>query len=179
MLTRTEDDQVGIPNLFFDPEKWSNAYDQQKRCGYVFCPREHIPLVSLAARIALFRRFRLGMSDIADRATKTAGLVQPTWIDQLAASGAIDAECHQQLRGQKVFLSRILQEDIRIPAEWAQDRPELAKYLADEIGICRPGGFVASVRTPLLETIDAVAKFVQRQIIGGEYASRRDLVQRS
>ena len=36
LLTRTEDDEVGLPNLYFDPERWSNAYDQQKRCGYIF-----------------------------------------------------------------------------------------------------------------------------------------------
>jgi len=178
LLTRTEDDQVGLPNLFFDPEKWSNAYDQQKRCGYVFCPREHIPLVSLAARIALFRRFRLGMSENADRMTKTAGIVQAAWIDQLAACGAIDAECHQQLRGQRVALSRILLEDVQIPVEWAQDRPELAQYLADEISICRPGGFVTPVKVSLLKTIDAAAKFVRRQVIGGEYASRQHLLEK-
>ena len=40
LMTRTENDEVGLPNLFFDPERWSNAYEQQKRCGYVFCPRE-------------------------------------------------------------------------------------------------------------------------------------------
>jgi HD superfamily phosphohydrolase len=175
LLTRTEDDQVGIPNLYFDPEKWSNAYDQQKRCGYVFCPREHIPLVSLAARIALFRSFRIGMNDNADKACKTAGIIQPVWIDQLATSGTIDAECHEQLCGQKIFLSRLLREDIRIPAEWASDRPELTKYLADEIGICRPGGFVTSVKSALVETIDAVANFVKRQVIGGEYAKRPQL----
>ena len=175
LLTRTEDDQVGIPNLFFDPEKWSNAYDQQKRCGYVFCPREHIRLVSFAARIALFRRFRLGVSESADRVTKTAGIVQPAWIDQLAKDGVIDAECHQQLRGERVFLSRILVEDIRIPAEWANDRPELAKHLADELGISRPGGFVSPVKTALLTTIEAVAKFVHRQAVGGEYRSRQHL----
>jgi HD superfamily phosphohydrolase len=178
LLTRTEDDQVGIPNLFFDPEKWSNAYDQQKRCGYVFCPREHIPLVSFAARIALFRRFRLGMSENADRATKIAGIVQPVWIDQLADAGIIDAECYQQLHGEKVFLSRILLEDIRIPAEWVGDRPELARYLAEEIGICRPGGFVSPVKVALLKTIEAVAKFVRRQAVGGEYRSRQHLLEK-
>jgi hypothetical protein len=82
------------------------------------------------------------------------------------------------LCGQKVFLSRIVLEDIQIPAEWALDHPELAKYLAEEIGICRPGGFVAPVKASLLKTIDAVAKFVQRQIIGGEYASRQHLPER-
>jgi HD superfamily phosphohydrolase len=177
LLTRIEDDQVGIPNLFFDPEKWSNAYDQQKRCGYVFSPREHIPLVSFAARIALFRRFRLGMSEIADRTTKTTGLVRRGWIEELAKAGVIDAECYQQLRGDKVFLSRILLEDIRIPADWAKDRPELAKYLAEEISICRPGGFVKSVKEALVQTVDGVAKFVQRQVEGGEYSKEQHLLE--
>jgi HD superfamily phosphohydrolase len=178
LLTRTEDDQVGIPNLFFDPEKWSNAYDQQKRCGYVFCPREHIPLVSFAARLALFRRFRVGMTEIADRATKTAGLVNPAWIEELATTGLIDAECYQQLRGKKAFLSRILLEDIRIPSDWARDRPELAQYLADEIAISRPGGFVVEVKTALLETIEAVANFVHSRGLGGEYVGRRHFLEK-
>jgi HD superfamily phosphohydrolase len=179
LLTRTEDDQVSIPNLFFDPEKWSNAYDQQKRCGYVFSPREHIPLVSFAARIALFRRFRLSMSELAGRATKTTGIIKSEWIDALAANGGIDEECHQQLRGDKVFLSRILLEDIRVPPEWVEDYPELTKYISDEICICRPGGFVKSVKNALLETIDAIAKFVQRQVEGGEYRTADHLPEKT
>ena len=45
ILTRTEDGFVSTPNLFFDPEKWSQAYEHQKQCGFVFTPREFVPVV--------------------------------------------------------------------------------------------------------------------------------------
>src|ERR1019366_5110525 len=45
ILTRTEAGHVGTPNLFFNPEKWSQAYEQQKQCGFVFTPKEYVPLV--------------------------------------------------------------------------------------------------------------------------------------
>ena len=143
LLTRTEDDQVGIPNLFFDPEKWSNAYDQQKRCGYVFCPREYIPLVSLGSRVAIFRRYQIGVAVSSDRFTKTMGKVKPVWFDRLAQSGTIDFECQQQLREERLFLSRILLEDIRLPDAWVEEAPGLCKELADDVTSNRPGEFVA------------------------------------
>ena len=159
LLTRTENDDVGLPNLFFDPERWSNAYDQQKRCGYVFCPRDQIPLVSLASRIAIFRNFHFGFTTNADRFTKTTGFLNPAWIEKLAASGEIDIECYMQLREERVFLSRILAEELRWPAGWAEENPELSKKVADEIVISRPGGFISTVKDAVLRTVEAVAKF--------------------
>ena len=177
LLTRTENDEVGLPNLFFDPERWSNAYEQQKRCGYVFCPREQIPLISLASRIAIFRRFRFGVTGNADRFTKTSGLVEPGWIDTLAERGEIDLECHQQLREERVFLSRILPEDLRWPRGWVDERPELSKQIADEIAISRPGGFINSLKGLLLQTVSVVADFVRIRIEGGEYAGVESLAE--
>ena len=170
LLTRTEDDEVGLPNLYFDPERWSNAYDQQKRCGYVFCPREYIPLISLASRVAIFRRYRFGITASADRFTKTVGKVEPAWLDWLAERGIIDVECHQQLREERVFLSRILADDIRLPTAWIAEKPELRKNLAEEIIISRPGGFVTPVKEEILKTIASFANFVQMINEGGEYA---------
>ena len=177
LLTRTENDEVGLPNLYFDPERWSNAYDQQKRCGYVFCPREHIPLVSLASRIALFRRFRIGVTASADRFAKTSGKVDPAWIKALAVSGLVDRECEEQLAGNRVFLSRVEPEDLHWPPGWVDEKPELSKLFADEIAISRPGGFVTPVKEALIRTIEAVAKFVKQSVEGGEYAGRTALAE--
>jgi hypothetical protein len=106
----------------------------------------------------------------ADRFTKTSGLVIPAWIDALAASGKIDVECHQQLREERVFLSRILAEDLKWPIGWVDEKPELSKEIADEISISRPGGFVSDLKKRLLDTITTVAEFVRVKIEGGEYA---------
>ena len=175
LLTRTENDEVGLPNLYFDPERWSNAYDQQKRCGYVFCPHEHIPLVSMASRIALFRRFRIGVAPSADRFAKTSGKVKPDWVRKLAAEGRIDKECEEQLATTRVFLSRVAADDLHWPAGWVEDKPELSKEFADEITISRPGGFVTSVKEALISTVAAVAGFVKVSVEGGEYARVDDL----
>lgn len=177
MLTRTENDEVGIPNLFFDPERWSNAYDQQKRCGYVFCPRDQIPLVSLASRVAIFNRFRFGVTTSADRFAKTSGVVEPSWIEKLKQDGVIDIECYQQLHEERVFLSRILVDELIFPQGWVEEKPELPQQVADEIGICRVGGFPSKVKTSILKTINAIAMFVQLTIEGGEYAQTQVLTE--
>jgi hypothetical protein len=50
ILTCDQRGIVSTPNLYFDPEKWSQAYEQQKQVGFVFTPRKYIPLVALASR---------------------------------------------------------------------------------------------------------------------------------
>ena len=82
----------------------------------------------------------------------------------------IDVECHQQLREQRVFLSRILAEDIRLPDAWIEEKPELPKNLAEEITISRPGGFVAPVKGEILRTLTSLGDFVRMISEGGEYA---------
>jgi len=126
--------------------------------------------VSLASRVAVFRRYRFGVTTVADRFTKTVGKVSPAWFDSLAERGVIDVECHQQLREQRVFLSRILAEDIRLPDAWIEEKPELPKNLAEEITISRPGGFVAPVKGEILRTLTSLGDFVRMISEGGEYA---------
>ena len=71
ILTRTESGEIGTPNLFFDPEKWSEAYTHQKQCGYVFCPEHAVPIVALASCLAFHERFSLTMSAEASRSTNS------------------------------------------------------------------------------------------------------------
>lgn len=170
LLTRTQDDQIGLPNLFFDPERWSNAYEQQKRCGYVFCPREVIPLVSIAGRIVLSHRYRFGVSDAADRFTKTRDAVTPAWISQLEGAGLIDSECRDQLKREAIHLSRVYEDDVRLPERWVGEDPGLPKAVAENITIIKPGGFMSTLKTDALATLGALAAFVQMVHEGGEFA---------
>lgn len=160
LLTRTENDQIGLPNFFFDPERWSNAYDQQKRCGYVFCPKERIPLVALAAKIAIFREYRFGLSETADRFTKTVDVIEPEWFDKLAAASVIDTECHEQLKDVRTFLSLIKAEDISLPEDWVREAPRLAESIAKNLKKYHPGGFAPTVKNELLSAITALANVV-------------------
>lgn len=80
-LTRTEDGLIGTPNLFFDPARWSDAWEEQKRSGFVFAPRPLLPLIAAAAAIVFAREFGLPRSDAALHLAKTRDLVPPEWFD--------------------------------------------------------------------------------------------------
>jgi hypothetical protein len=177
LLTRTQDDQIGLPNLFFDPERWSNAYEQQKRCGYVFCPREMIPLVSIAGRIVLSRRYRFGVSDAADRFTKTRDAITPAWIGQLETSGLIDSECRDQLKRESIHLSRIYVDDVKLPQKWVGEDPSLPQTVADTITMIKPGGFMSQLKSDTIVALDALAGFVQMIHEGGEFAKLDDMAE--
>jgi HD superfamily phosphohydrolase len=73
ILTCDERGTVGTPNLYFDPEKWSQAYEQQKQVGFVFTPSRYIPLVALASRIVFFERFGMVTTPSGESASKNCG----------------------------------------------------------------------------------------------------------
>ena len=177
LLTRTQDDQIGLPNLFFDPERWSNAYEQQKRCGYVFCPREMISLVSIAGRIVLSRRYRFGVSDAADRFTKTRDAIAPAWIGQLENSGLIDSECRDQLKRESIHLSRIYVDDVKLPEKWVGQDPNLPQLVAETVTMIKPGGFMSKLKADTVVALEALASFVQIIHEGGEFAKFEDMAE--
>ena len=72
ILTRTDRGHIGTPNLFFDPERWSEAYEHQKQCGFVFTPRRRVALVALASRIVFYEDFGVVMEPTARRRSLTS-----------------------------------------------------------------------------------------------------------
>lgn len=86
-LTRTEDGMIGTPNLFFDPSRWSGAWEEHKQSGFVFTARPLIPLIAAAAAIVFAAEFAVPRSAAALRASKTQGLVPPEWFAAAAAAG--------------------------------------------------------------------------------------------
>ena len=92
ILTRTVDGHIAPPFLFFDPERWSQAYESQKQCGFVFAPRKHVKLIGLASRIVFFEVFKVAMSVAADRASKTAGKITSDMFAKARDAGLCAAE---------------------------------------------------------------------------------------
>jgi HD superfamily phosphohydrolase len=92
ILIRTETDHVETPNLFFDPERWSQAYEHRRHCGFVFAPRDYVALVCLAARLVFFDQFHIVQSPAADRAAKTLHRIPPEWLDHLFHAGLCTPE---------------------------------------------------------------------------------------
>ncbi len=157
ILTRTEDGHLGTPNLFFDPERWSNAYKEQKQCGFVFAPRRLVPLVALAARIVFYDRFRLTMNRDADRVAKTSQLPITGWIDRLAAAGVCSPECKEALTAQRPQFVPVRADEIRLPEAWRRENPKLAEELAQGFTDCLPDGVLSDVHAGVLDTINDLA----------------------
>ncbi|MBF0306867.1 MAG: HD domain-containing protein [Alphaproteobacteria bacterium] len=175
ILTRTENDELQTPSLFFDPERWSNAYEQQKRCGYLFCPKRFIPLANLAAKTVFFERFRVVFAESADKFTKTAGLVKPSWIEALANSAVIDAECRIQLTSRRFQLCTIRADEVRLPASWVSANADLPAKIANDLGEIRRGGFDVETKGKIITVLEALAYFVTTISEGGELRNASNL----
>lgn len=120
ILTRTEDGQVGTPNLFFDPERWSQAYEHQKQCGFVFTPKKYVRLVAVAARIAFFETYKLVMDVNADRASKTSGKIKSDWFVEAAKYGICTTDCAETFKTEAPILVPIRPSDLNsvLPDSW-------------------------------------------------------------
>lgn len=175
ILTRTEAGEVVPPNLFFDPEKWSQAYEHQKQIGHVFARREFVPLVCLASKIAFYDRFNLVMGGNADNAAKTTGIIKPEWLARARDIRLCSVECAEALTESKPNLLQIRPGDFAFPDAWRSADPELTKRLADGFAEAIPGGLPAGARSAVLKSMTDLALFVERAEFDGTFIMRGDL----
>jgi HD superfamily phosphohydrolase len=174
ILTRTEGGQLGTPNLFFNPEKWSTAYKEQKQCGFVFAPQEFVPAVALASRIVFYERFRLTMSAEADRAAKTTGLVTPALIQAAAAAGLCSLDCQAALTSPRPPRVPVVGR-VFLPAGWEAESPQLAQGLAGALADCLPSGLLAEALDAVLQTLTDLAAFLTLLEESGALASKKEI----
>ncbi len=155
-----EDGTLEEPNLFFDPSRWSHVYDLQKRTGYVFCPREMVPIVALAAKIFFFEKWGYAVSDKADRFTKTLDVIKPKWVDALFEATAIDETAKSVLKRERIIRSFIRESDLQIPANWVNAFPDLKANLSDELRNLLPQGISSQDKSAVIKTIDGISSFI-------------------
>jgi HD superfamily phosphohydrolase len=162
ILTRTEDGYVAPPHLFFDPEKWSQAYEHQKQCGFVFTPREYVKAVGLASRIVFYERYQLVMDTAADRASKTAGDIKAEWLTQASSHGLCGADCAEAYQRDKVRLIPLRIEDFEkaIPEQIRTTYPELAKRLHGEFSAAIPIGIAPGLHSKVIDTLRHLFTFL-------------------
>lgn len=170
ILTRTEDGHLATPNLFFDPERWSSAYKEQKQCGFVFAPRAWVPLVALAARIVFYERFKLVMSGDADRIAKTARHPLSVWVGRVADVGLCSLECREALTQARPAFVPVSAAEIRLPDDWRRENAGLAEELAQGLREALPDGVLANVHQAVLDTINDLAVWVTTVEQGGTLA---------
>ena len=175
ILTRTDGGHIGTPNLFFDPERWSQAYEHQKQCGFVFTPRNRVPLVALASRIVFFEDFSLVMDEQAKRAAKVTGIVPDRWVTTARDEGLCSPECAELLHGDQPHLAFFRNDDLTLPQDWLSDDPGVLTRIAEKLNCHLPSGLPASFHKAVSETISELAAFVHMIEKTGCWISRRKL----
>lgn len=180
ILTRTDGGHIGTPNLFFDPERWSQAYEHQKQCGFVFTPRQHVPLVALASRIVFYESFGIGMDIQAERAAKVSNAVKDEWFVKARKAGLCDEECVCALTSSRQ--SRLVMFDetdpIGLPDEWLNLDPDIKRRLIRDLNASLPSGLVASAHKAVLSTIGDLTSFVQMAESMGTFTTKDALPER-
>ena len=164
---------VSTPNLYFDPGRWSKAYETQKRCSYVFCPRPFVPAVALASRIVFAEKYGLVMDDAAHWTSKTSDLVDEGWLGQAQACGLCTDRAFEMLKTGRTSLLRISPEDLDLPEEWRDADPELAERLANEFDQALPNGLPFTQRQMTVQTLAALARVTA--VLGSKWVKRGEL----
>ena len=175
ILTRTDGGHIGTPNLFFDPERWSQAYEHQKQCGFVFTPRSRVDLVALASRIVFFETFGLIMDEQAARAAKVTGTVRDTWVTTARDKGLCSPECAEVLQGDQPQLALFRGDDLKLPQAWLSEDPKVRDRIAEDLNSHLPAGLPASFHKAVSDTIRELASFVHMIEKKGNWVSRQRL----
>jgi HD superfamily phosphohydrolase len=87
-----ENDLLDVPDLFYDPARWAEVYNIQRRTAYVFANPAQVEIVALAARIWFLRKYHCVLDESAYRFSTTDGVMKEKWIEQLKKSGALTNE---------------------------------------------------------------------------------------
>lgn len=176
ILTRTDGGHIGTPNLFFDPERWSQAYEHQKQCGFVFTPRERVPIVALASRIVFHESFGVMMDIQAERAAKVTSVVKSAWITTAREFGHCSSDFEKAVSGiLPPTLAKFHPEDVPLPRNWLNLDPALGQRLADDLNSYLPSGLTASFHTAVSNAIGDLASFVDMLEKTGKFVSREEL----
>lgn len=160
LLARYPNGALKVPEFSFNPVKWSNAYELQKRTGYVFCPRAILPIIALAARVVFLSRFGVVMSLEADGYIKSGQSVAPHWLPSLVEAGVVDALVNDLLTSRRFSLIQVDPNDLRLPQPWLDVDPDLAIRLSNDVNNALSGGLTVEHLAALGEVLEALYAFV-------------------
>jgi hypothetical protein len=163
-----QDERLRIRAGAVNPLKWSDAYELQKRTGYVFCPREVVPVISLASKIVFLGRFGVTMAKEADGYIKATPPTPSIWLGALVAAKVIDQETSDHLSSHRHSLVAVVAENLKIPDSWIQEDPDIAPRLAAEINKQLSGGLIAEHIDSLGEVLAALYAFTDAWFESGK-----------
>ena len=179
ILARYPDGSLKAPEFSFNPHKWTEAYEQQKRTGYVFCPKECVPAIALASRIVFLQRFGIALGEDADGYIKVEKATEDSWLAVLVKARLLDAEVAATLTTKRYSLLRVREDDLALPSEWIENDPDLAAKLVAPLNRYLRGGLTMDGLEALKKTLESLWRFVDKWFAGprvtGELASEREL----
>lgn len=165
LLARFPNGTLRVPEFAFNPQKWTEAYELQKRTGYVFCPREVAPIVGLASKIVFLNRFGVVMAEEADGYIK-AEKAPANWLPALVAGRVIDEATRAALSYERHSLLRITADDLGVPQQWLDVDADFAAKLSLDIQREIQGGLNASGMTAMRKVMSAMFVFVDNWMTG-------------
>ncbi|HTV54963.1 MAG TPA: HD domain-containing protein [Terriglobia bacterium] len=171
-LARYPDGTLRVPEFSFNPVKWADAYELQKRTGYVFCPRDVVPIVAIAAKLVFLERFGIVMSREADAYIKARSDLPAEWRSALQNSGLMDDAAFSHLDRETYTLIRIEEKHIPAPAAWLEDDPDFAVRIAAQLNGCLPSGLVDADLKALEETFSGLFAFIDGWHAGPSISSQ-------
>jgi hypothetical protein len=160
ILARYPNGAIKVPEFSFNPVKWSDAYELQKRTGYVFCPREVVPIVGVASKIVFLGRFGVALAIEADGYIKTTPSIPEAWLAALVQARLIDVLASEHLSSKRYSLLTVRSDELRIPDTWIQEDPDLPHRIVGEINGSLSGGLTADHIKALGTVLSALYAFV-------------------
>lgn len=151
--------QVGARSSHL-PRPCRPAFGAGRVIRYVFCPRDAVPIVSLAAKLVFLGKFGVVMNQDADAFIKAPVAIPPSWIDVLKDADIIDDEALAHLQRQRYRLAKIRTDHIPVPAEWLEDDPDLPTSMAHDLNQLIPAGLVGTDLEALQKTLGAFFAFI-------------------
>ena len=172
VIAMMEDGRIEIPDVFYDPARWSEVYNLQRRTGYVFCEPGHTELVALASRIWFLRNFQAVLSPLADRFSKTVGTIPASAYGTLLRAGLIDESEQRLLERPRLFRAPLREGELRFPAEWGVIRPTIAAELTSDLNTVLAEGLPAQTLSELRQGLRAVFDFMQAMSADASFSAR-------
>jgi hypothetical protein len=182
IMARYPDGTLKVPEFSFNPVKWADAYDLQKRTGYVFCPYDIVPIVALASTILFMTRYGVVMGPDAQGYIKAGPAIDQAWVRTLLDAGIIDQEAADQLQSKGYSLLSVQTRDLHVPSKWIEEKTQFAVELIAGIKRGLRSGLTAETLTAFSKVMEAMFAFMDLWYAGnrvsGEVSDEADLQQR-
>jgi hypothetical protein len=90
----------------------------------------------------------------------------PAWIEALVRAEVIDDTAGERLTSKRYSLIPVRANDLKLPAAWLIDDPDIAARLSSQLQTALSGGLVAEHLTALGQVLEAVYGFVDSWLSG-------------